>query len=367
MARSKKRHALHLKAVAQDAPRVPADAAKTTIRLSRLGEAAAPRAPWNSVTDSGPLLRPGLRWVEVEGFADAAGLGALASALGIPTHDIEDLLFAARPAFTERDGARLLTLRGVWPGGAMDTGRVAMWWRGDVVITFAERTAPFWDGIVAELGRVGCKLAQRGAGYLVYRLLDGLVDALQPPVDLLADHLDALEDRALLPRARGTLAELHDLSRQLRSLHRCSATTRRVVADLSREGDDAFDPQTLTYLHDLTQQAAQAEELAVHYRDVAGDISNLIQGMANARLNEVMRLLAAVSTIFMPLTFIVGVYGMNFDTDQPWNMPELAWAYGYPMVMASMALLTISLLVWFSRQGWTRIEGGGGPGSSGEL
>lgn len=290
-----------------------------------------------------------VRWIQVQGFSEATDLEVVGRGLGLGPDQLGALLFSSQPVVElPEDGGCQIGFRALQPGPGLHTVRVAIVARGNLVATFEEHKGPLLDAVRAELPRVGGRLRQRGADYLVYRLLDTIVDGNLPHIDTIADRLDEIEDQVAVRFVKNALEELHTLRRGLRTIRRRGTTARRVISDLLREGDDWIDPRTRPYLASLADQATHVEDLAVHYRDVATDISELVVGMANVRMNEVMRLLAVLSTIFMPLSFLAGIWGMNFEV-----MPELKWAYGYPLALGIMGSAAAALLLWFRRQGWT--------------
>jgi magnesium transporter len=125
------------------------------------------------------------------------------------------------------------------------------------------------------------------------------------------------------------------------------------MAYLSREETVRFNPTTRLYLRDCYDHIVQVVELVETYRELTADLRDLYMSSLSNRINETMRVLTIISTIFIPLTFIAGIYGMNFDPDaSPWNMPELRWYYGYPLSLALMGLTSLGMLIFFWWKGW---------------
>lgn len=331
-------------------PLDPAPGAETTVVRVAGEDGVGAAGAAASLHDAFSQSSGAVQWVQVQGFAGSDELEVIGRGFGLGPEQLSALLFAPQPTVEILDGGGChLAFRTLVSGTEAHTGHLVILARGSVVATFEEHRSSLLDAVRAEFPREGGRLRQRGADYLVYRLLDAIVDGALPHIDTIADRLDEIEDQVAERLVRDALQELHVLRRGLRTIRRRTSVARRVVSDLLREGDDWIDNRTRPYLVSLEEQCAHVEDLSVHYRDVATDISELVVGMANVRMNEVMRVLAVVSTVFMPLSFLAGIWGMNFE-----QMPELRWALGYPLALTTMGTTAALLLWWFRRMGWTK-------------
>lgn len=192
------------------------------------------------------------------------------------------------------------------------------------------------------------ELLVRGPDRLLHAILDGLVDGVFESLDRLGESLDALEDEVLQPAGSSPeyLRRIHDLRRRLLELHRTLAPERDIIRSVVREreiaGSDAY-----RYYSDVGDHLARVEDELDVLRNVAADLIDIHLSAVGNRTNEIMKRLTVVATIFMPLTLITGIYGMNFRA-----FPELSWRFGYPGVVIVMVLIAAAMLVYFRRRGW---------------
>jgi magnesium transporter len=164
-----------------------------------------------------------------------------------------------------------------------------------------------------------------------------------------------MEEVVLADPDAETLGRLHAIKRSLLALRRTIWPQRDAIAALTREDTSLIEERTLVYLRDCHDHAIRLMDLIENHREVASGLVDLYLSSISNRMNEVMKVLTIIATIFIPLSFIAGLYGMNFDPSvSPWNMPELGWAYGYPAALGLMAAIGLGLLFQFARKGWLR-------------
>lgn len=224
------------------------------------------------------------------------------------------------------------------------------------LVTFQERPGDCFDLVRAGL-RVKESVARQGVhpDYLAYRLIDAAIDAYFPVLENIGDHLDELDDPAAIERTDEAFGELHVVRRELLMLRRAIWPLRDAISELRSEVTPHVTDSTRVYLRDCYDHAVQLIDLLESYRDIAGDVRDYYLSAISNRMNEIMKALTLIATIFLPITFLAGVWGMNFNTEKsPWNMPELNWWYGYPMALGSMALLTAGMVWYFNRRGWLK-------------
>lgn len=230
------------------------------------------------------------------------------------------------------------------------------------VLTFQERDSDVFEPIRRRIGlpvgnsrassvpqprnRDG-RMRAAGADYLAYALLDAIVDHYYVVLDDLRERAEALEDDLLDGEPDVDMSRIHELRRELVFLRKQVWPLRDAVQVLNRVQTSQFTAHTRPFLRDLLDHVHQVVEAIEMYREMVMGMVDLRFHLVSTRLNEVMRTLTIIATIFIPLTFIVGVYGMNFA-----YMPELAWRWGYPAVWALMIALALGMLVWFRRRGW---------------
>ena len=198
-------------------------------------------------------------------------------------------------------------------------------------------------------------IRRMGVDYLAYALLDAIVDGFFPALEAYGDRLDELEDRLVVHPSEQTLHLIHDLKRDLASLRHTVWLQRETLASLMRDNDKFIGKEIDVYLRDCYDHGVQLLEIVESYRDRASALVDIYLSVMSNRMNDVMKTLTVISTIFMPLTFIAGIYGMNFNPQaSPYNMPELNWYWGYVGVWVVMGAIAASLIVFFWRQGWFR-------------
>ncbi|MBI5488691.1 MAG: magnesium/cobalt transporter CorA [Deltaproteobacteria bacterium] len=192
----------------------------------------------------------------------------------------------------------------------------------------------------------------RGPWFLLHDLLDRLVDAYPPVMDAIDDEVEKLEDRVIGKPERADLEAILTLKRSLQRIRRASARHKEILTALYRDDLDIVPEDIQPYFRNVHDHLARVADLAESYRDLLAGVLDAYLSTASNRLNEVMKFLTVIATIMMPMTCIAGVYGMNFDTGQSGNMPELGWPYGYLFALGLMAVVGIALLIYFRVRRW---------------
>ena len=205
----------------------------------------------------------------------------------------------------------------------------------------------------ARLGRSGGLFRTRGVDYLLYALIDLIIDEGLPLLERVGEEVEMLEEQLIGRPQRERLVRVHQIKRELLLLRRTLWPQREVVSSLLREDLRLITPETRLYFRDCYDHTIQILDLIETYRDMTASLLDMYLSSVSNHLNEIMRVLTVISTLFMPLTFIAGVYGMNFHNPaSPWAMPELRWYYGYPLVLALMIATAIGMLIFFKRRKW---------------
>jgi magnesium transporter len=294
-------------------------------------------------------------WLNVDGLGDAATLQRLAEIFKLHPLAMEDVVNVHQRAKVDQyEGTQFVVAHMVSLEEHLDVEQIGMFLGKGFVVTFQER--PGWDclGPVRErirnpLGR----MRNHGADFLLYSLLDAVIDHNFPVLEVYGERLEDLEDDVVAHVREETFNRIHDIKRELLHLRRVIWPQREALSALIREPIEEITDETRLYLRDCYDHAVRIIDVVETYREMASDLTNLYLSSISNRMNEVMKVLTVISTLFIPLTFIVGVYGMNFDTeDSPLNMPELSWYYGYPICLAVMATISAGQLIFFYRKGW---------------
>ena len=195
----------------------------------------------------------------------------------------------------------------------------------------------------------------QGADYLAYCLLDAIVDGFFPVLEYYGELIEDLEDEVIMRPNRATLEKIYKIRRELLTIRRAIWPQRDAINALIRDGSNLISKEVQVYLRDCYDHTVQVMDMVETYRELATGLMDVYLSAVSNKMNEIMKLLTIVSAIFIPLTFIAGVYGMNFDrTKSPLNMPELDWYWGYPFCLALMFAIAGGLVFFFWRRGWFR-------------
>lgn len=190
------------------------------------------------------------------------------------------------------------------------------------------------------------------AEHLGHALADVVVDSGFDVVAAYGERLDRLEDEIFETRRHNMIGTIHDLRRALSTLGKTLRAQHEMIQRWLTSDHPALHIENRPYIRDMQDHARRVVDLIDSYHDATGALLDTHLSLASMRLNDIMRVLTLIATVFMPLSFIVGLYGMNFDTASPWNMPELGWRYGYPIVLGLMGALVVAMLVFFRRRRW---------------
>lgn len=318
-----------------------------------LAEAAA-RAP-EAETPAGKHGNRSIFWLHISGTPDADLARRLQGSLGLHPLALEDVLNGGqRPKAELYDEHLFVVMTHVdYSGIDLRLHQTSLFLKGNLVISIDAGNDELFQPVRERLARGG-RLRQLGPDYLLYALIDLIVDHKFPLLERMGAEIEDLETDLLENPPDDANRRLLKLKRHLLLLRRQQWPEREVLNLLLRgDKEMGIGKKTLPYLRDSYDHAVQLMDLLETYREVVTELQNALMLATSNRLNDIIRVLAVISVIFMPLTFIVGIYGMNFDREAGWmNMPELGWAYGYPAVMIFMLGLTVGMLWFFRKRGW---------------
>jgi magnesium transporter len=308
---------------------------------------------WLASTD---LRHDGMNdWLDITGAPEPALIDALRAHQGLHPLALEDALNDHQRAKLEDYGEHLfMVLRTLQPGERVARPtQLSLFVLEGLVVTIHLQPEPAVELIRARILEGRGRIRSRGGDYLAYAILDAVVDGYFPWLDKISARLEEVEEQCLTRPAERRLAEIHDIRHELLALRRIVAPLRELTSALLNDPHPLVQTETLPYLRDAQDHARRAFELLEAYREIAASVLDLSLAMLNQRVNESMRLLAVIATVFMPLSWIAGVYGMNFSHElSPYNMPELTWRFGYWWALGVMLLVATALFLVFLRQGW---------------
>ena len=196
-------------------------------------------------------------------------------------------------------------------------------------------------------------IRSQGTDYLAYTLWDSIIDGFFPILEIYGEKIEDLEDEVIFNPSNQSLAKVYQIKRELLALRRAIWPQRNALNTLIRDGSDVIDADILVFLRDCYDHTVQIIDIIETYRELASSLTDIYLSAISNKMNEVMKLLTVISTIFIPLTFIAGIYGMNFNpAASPWNMPELNWYWGYVFCWVLMIAIAGVLVYFFWRRGW---------------
>jgi magnesium transporter len=295
-------------------------------------------------------------WIDVAGLADISLIERLGALFGLHGLALEDVINVhQRPKLEEYDDQLFIVSRMAPESRGVDTRQIAMLLGEGFVLSFRDGRTDCLGLVRDRLRRENGKMRQYGADYLAYALIDAVIDGYFPAVEALGEDLERLEEEVTLRPQEGQIHEVYRIRRDLLDLRRAIWPHRDLVNALIRDDSPLIDGHTRVFLRDCYDHVAQLMDIVETEREIASNLVDDYHSCMNARLNDIMKMLTLIATIFMPLSFIASLYGMNFDREvSPWNMPELGWRYGYPFALTLMAVCGIAMLVYFLRKHWIR-------------
>ncbi|NNK49071.1 MAG: magnesium/cobalt transporter CorA [Gemmatimonadetes bacterium] len=292
-------------------------------------------------------------WINVNGVGDPEVLRQVGGVFDAHSLVLEDAVNMGQRAKVEAFGDQLfIVVRMPLPGHA-GTEQVSMLLGKGFLLTMQEEAGDCFDPVRVRIRHGSGRIRSRASDYLAYALIDSVVDGYFPVLEALGDELDALEDEVFGEPDQDTLARLHALKRDLVNLRKAIWPHRDMLAIMQREADHLIEEDTQKYLRDAYDHVVRIIDLTEALRDVASDLMNTYLTMVSNRMNEVMKVLTIVATTFIPLSFIAGLYGMNFDPSASrWNMPELGWAFGYPAALLVMLAVAVGMFLFVRSRRW---------------
>ncbi len=291
-------------------------------------------------------------WVTIEGYGSKEKLEQLQKLFGLHHLALEDIVNGKQRAKLEPYGDSLFIVARVPHGGGGRTRQLNILVSKNYVVTGFERDDEWLDPVRERLRQSIGRIRDRGSDYLTYAILDTVVDSYYPMIEQYGERLERLEIEVLRKPDQTTVHRIHAIKRSLLRLRRAIWPHREVVNTLLRE-TDLMSEETNIYLRDCYDHLIRLVELLETLREVCSDLMSTYLSSISNKMNEVMKVLTIIATIFIPLSFVAGVYGMNFDNSaSSWNMPELAWMFGYPAVLSFMGLVAGTMLFFFWRRGW---------------
>jgi magnesium transporter len=308
--------------------------------------------PWETIEGCVHLKdTASVTWINVDGLQDVGTVEKIGSGFGVHPLVLEDIVnTTARPKFEEYDDYIFVIVKMLtWDD---QSERIVVEQLGMVLgrhylLTFQEKGGDVFNAVRERLRANRGRLRKAGADYLLYTLLDAVIDNYFLILEKIDDRIEALEEEVTQSADDQTVRSVHRLRREMIDLRRAVWPLREVVGGLGRNESDLVQRETRVFLRDVYDHTVQVVETVETFRDLLAGMLDIYMSTLNNRMNAVMKVLTIISTIFIPLNFVAGIYGMNFQ-----HMPELRSRWGYPLVLFVMAGLGIFMLSEFKRRKW---------------
>jgi magnesium transporter len=339
--------------------KIPKNAPPTEIVLIDYSEAERTRVQLEKPEDSIAYLdTASVSWVDVLGLGSEEILRRLGKVFKLHPLVLEDIVnVPQRPKVEDYENQLVIISQMVLVkenGAGFWVEQVSLVLGKHYLLTVQEEPSrdcfqPVRDRIRAGKGSI----RKQGPDYLAYTLIDAIIDGFFPVLEAYGERIEELEDEVVTKPTRRTIEKIYQIRRELLALRRAIWPQRDAINSIIRDGSDLISPEVRVYLRDCYDHAVQVMDMVETYRELTSGLMDIYLSSVGNRMNEIMKLLTVISSIFIPLTFIAGVYGMNFNTEKsPLNMPELNWYWGYPACLGLMAAIAIGLIFFFWRRGW---------------
>jgi magnesium transporter len=301
------------------------------------------------------LARPSITWIHIQGHAVPDTLRNLGNMFGLHSLALEDVLNSGQRPKAETYDNQLFVIMSLptMHDDKISVEQVSFFHGDNFVISIHQGEIDPFEEVRKRLRITGSGIRKHAADFLLYSLLDVVIDTGFPILENFGELIEDLEEELLESPTTVTLRRLHLYKRELLLLRRMLWPQRDALNTIMRSEHQLIKDDTRLYLRDCYDHTIQIMDLLESFRDMTTGMLDVYLSSTSNRMNETMRILTVIATIFIPLTFIAGIYGMNFKNDQsPWSMPELGWYYGYPIIWLVMIVVAGGLLYYFKRKGW---------------
>lgn len=297
-----------------------------------------------------PPDRAGVAWIHIDGLQEIHLLEQLGSLFSLHPLTLEDILNTEqRPKSEDHEGYFYIVLR-LFREDADDgfvPEQVSIVFGPNWLISLREREGKLFDPVRERLRNERGRLRKAGADYLAHALLDAIVDGFFPVLDKFGEKVETLEETLVGRPSPVTLRAIQTLKREMIFLRKSAWPLREMIGGLARSDSPLVRETSVIYFRDVYDHVVQVIDTIETYRDMLSGMLDIYLSSVSNRMNEIMKVLTIIATIFMPLTFLAGVYGMNFH-----YMPELAWRWGYFAIWGLMAVVAGMMLYYFRRKKW---------------
>lgn len=332
------------------------DAPKSVLRMMAFGPDKVEERNLSSVDEIRPYIGQWpVLWVNVDGLGDANAINALGEMFKLHKLALEDVVNVHQRAKVEPypDNVYIVARMAEISQSRVGGDQLSMFVGKNCVVTFQERAGDCFDSVRDQIRNARGRVRASGPDFLAYLLVDAVVDHYFPLLEQFGEIIEDLEDRVVENPHRLLIARIHETKHDLLVLRRTIWPLREAVHALFREPIPFFAEETRLHLRDTYDHTVQIIDLLETYRETASSMLDIYLSALSNRMNEIMKVLTIIATIFIPLSWVAGVYGMNFRTEKsPFNMPELDWYWGYPFALFLMVAIVVAEVYFFWRKGW---------------
>ena len=294
---------------------------------------------------------PTVTWINIDGIHDVSIIEKLGKEFELHPLILEDILNTTqRPKFEDFEKYIFIVLKMLSYAdkkNGVKAEQVSLILGANFVISFQEIVGDVFDEVRDRLRNAKGRIRKMGADYLAYSLIDAVVDNYFAILEKLGEDIESMEEELVAEPTGKTLQQIHNLKREMIALRKSIWPLRELISSLQRSGTLLINETTNVYLRDVYDHTIQVIDTVESFRDMVSGMLDIYLSSISNRMNAVMKVLTIIATIFIPLTFIAGIYGMNFK-----YMPELEWRWAYPIVWLVMTVVAIVMLVYFRRKKW---------------
>ncbi|MFT5302018.1 MAG: magnesium transporter [Mariniblastus sp.] len=345
----------------------PADAVYSSTKVIKFNADQFEEKEIKSINEIRGLLDDqSVTWINVDGLGDPETFHQLSEIFGLHRLALEDALNVHQRAKVEAYQDHVfIVLRMVTLAEHLESEQVSMFLGKNYVLTIQERPGDCFDAVRQRLRESRGLIRQLDPDYLAYALIDSVIDGYFPVVDAYGERMEHLDEEITAGKSMNTMEVIHNLRSDLMALRRAIRPLRDALNQIKPGDRSFFAEETHYYLRDCYDHTIQIIDLLDSYQELCSNLRDYHMSIVSNRMNEVMKVLTITGTIFIPLTFIAGIYGMNFNTQLPGNMPELNWPYGYVFAWLLMLGTGLGLLSFVWKKGWlSSHDGPHGNGTS---
>jgi magnesium transporter len=302
------------------------------------------------VDDLLPLIKPDqVNWVNLDGLTNMGMIEKLQAHFKLHSLLVDDILTDQRPKAEEYEDYLFVTLKMLYriEGPEVDYEQISFVLGSNYLLTFQEKEGDLFDAFRERIRQDQGRVRKRKADYLMYRLIDITVENYYNVLDNIGEHIEEIENSIRTNTSEETFQRIQTIKKELIYLHKALYPLRDALSKMLKDESDFIREENVPYLSDVYDHVVHLIDSLDTYRDLTAGLTDQYINIQNSKLNEVIRVLTIISTIFIPLTFVVGVYGMNFE-----YFPELQWRYGYPTVWVVMLSIAGGMLGYFRYKRW---------------